>query len=31
MVKTIDIDVDFNGIKIFDYPGILATIWWEDR
>lgn len=24
MVKTIDIDVDFNGIIIFDYPGILA-------
>lgn len=24
MVRTIDIDVDFNGIIIFDYPGILA-------
>ncbi|MEG6182662.1 hypothetical protein UXP39_09340 [Enterobacter sichuanensis] len=24
MVKTIDIDVDFNGKIIFDYPGILA-------
>lgn len=24
MVKTIDIDVDLNGIIIFDYPGILA-------
>ncbi len=24
MVKTIDIDVDFNGMIIFDYPGILA-------
>lgn len=26
MVKTIDIDVDFNGIIIFDYPGILAHL-----
>jgi hypothetical protein len=24
MVKTIHIDVDFNGITIFDYPGILT-------
>ncbi|WP_312466663.1 hypothetical protein [Pseudescherichia sp.] len=24
MVKTISVDVDFNGIVIFDYPGILA-------
>ena len=24
MIKTIDVDVDFNGIIIFDYPGILG-------
>lgn len=24
MVKTISVDVDFNGIIIFDYPGILS-------
>ena len=23
MVKTINVDIDFNGIIIFDYPGIL--------
>ena len=24
VIKTIDVDVDFNGIIIFDYPGILS-------
>ncbi|WP_198221508.1 MULTISPECIES: hypothetical protein [unclassified Gilliamella] len=24
VIKTIDVDVDFNGIIIFDYPGILG-------